>query len=369
MRGLERGIERVLGTIRTVAYVEIDAFVIENMVQQMEQGVLAPAPVWSNVKTFVPIARQLYGKLHGITGGYPCQPFSLAGLRKGEADPRHLWPFIKRIIKESRPVWCFFENVEGHLSDGLDIVLKDLRKLGYQVEVGMYSAEEVGAPHRRNRIFILAVENSVSKRMRGWSDVERENWQREIQIARSSSLANSRHCGHGSVTEDRSSLEQTEGPEEFLSGCKLADSNIERCAKEGTVENRVDIESQLANTESERPQRREHECRIEEEQSFTSNDSEVDNVADTDGSGCRQSERRLADGAEQFAIECDCESDRWPAGPGEQQHEWEPPRVESSMGYVLNGYNFREDLLRMAGNAVVEQTAELAFRTLIQKFL
>lgn len=60
---------------------------------------------------------------------------------------------------------------------------------------------------------------------------------------------------------------------------------------------------------------------------------------------------------------------QWPSRPGQPQHEWEAPRLESSLGYAINGYNFREDLLRMAGNAVVEQTAEFAFRTLIQKFL
>ena len=54
--------------------------------------------------------------------------------------------------------------------------------------------------------------------------------------------------------------------------------------------------------------------------------------------------------------------------PGEEQFDWEPPRLESRVGYVLNGYNFREDLLRMAGNAVVEQQAEFAFRTLITQF-
>lgn len=96
MRGLERGIERAIGPVRTVAYVEIEAFIIENLVQQMEQGVLAPAPVWSNLKTFP--SEQFHGKIHGITGGYPCQPFSVAGQQKGTEDPRHLWPYIFDIV-------------------------------------------------------------------------------------------------------------------------------------------------------------------------------------------------------------------------------------------------------------------------------
>jgi hypothetical protein len=66
---------------------------------------------------------------------------------------------------------------------------------------------------------------------------------------------------------------------------------------------------------------------------------------------------------------CDGGGNRWPARPGEPQYEWEAPRLESSLGYAVNGYNYREDLLRMAGNAVVRQQSEKAFRTLLLKFL
>jgi DNA (cytosine-5)-methyltransferase 1 len=81
MRGLERGLERVIGNITVAAYVEIEAFIIYNLVKQMEQGVVAPAPVWTDLKTFP--GPSFHGKIHGIVGGYPCQPFSLAGKRGG----------------------------------------------------------------------------------------------------------------------------------------------------------------------------------------------------------------------------------------------------------------------------------------------
>ncbi len=90
-----------------------------------------------------------------LTGGYPCQPFSGAGQRKGTDDPRHLFPSIARIIEECRPKLCFFENVEGHLSLGFDEVVRRLQELGYGVTAGMYSAAEVGASHNRKRLFIL----------------------------------------------------------------------------------------------------------------------------------------------------------------------------------------------------------------------
>ena len=93
-----------------------------------------------------------------IVGGYPCAPFSIAGSRKGEHDEhgRHLWPFIQRAIGFIRPRYCFFENVEGHLTLGLKDVCHDLDELGYEFAAGVFSAAECGAPHSRRRIFILA---------------------------------------------------------------------------------------------------------------------------------------------------------------------------------------------------------------------
>jgi hypothetical protein len=103
IRGLERGIEKALGgKLRVAAYVEIEAFIIANLLAGMEAGLLDAAPIWSNLKTFN--ARPFRGKIHGIIGGYPCQPFSVAGVRKGTSDPRHLYPFISRCIKKSRPL-------------------------------------------------------------------------------------------------------------------------------------------------------------------------------------------------------------------------------------------------------------------------
>ena len=85
-----------------------------------------------------------------------CQPFTLSGDRKGKDDPRHLWPDVARIIGEVRPLWAFFENVPGHLSLGFADVVRDLQRLGYRVAACIVSAAEVGGPHLRERLFILA---------------------------------------------------------------------------------------------------------------------------------------------------------------------------------------------------------------------
>lgn len=89
-------------------------------------------------------------------GGYPCQPFSLAGELKGTDDERHLWPFIAGSLRVLRPRIAIFENVANHLRIGFDSVLRDLADLGFDAEWCVVRADEVGAPHQRRRLFVLA---------------------------------------------------------------------------------------------------------------------------------------------------------------------------------------------------------------------
>ncbi len=152
--GIELGLKRVIPNLRTVAYVEVEAFACTNLVAKIEEGKLDAAPIWTDIKTFD--GRPFRDRIHLITGGYPCQPFSVAGQRRGTDDPRHLWPYIERIIQAVRPVWCFFENVSGHLTIGYPEVYRSLRLMGYSVEAGLFTAEEIGTPHKRERLFILA---------------------------------------------------------------------------------------------------------------------------------------------------------------------------------------------------------------------
>jgi DNA (cytosine-5)-methyltransferase 1 len=153
--GIDLGLKRAIGShLRTVAFVEIEAFAAANLAAKAEAGLLDNAPIWSDLKRFP------WGKFHGLvdilSGGYPCQPFSAAGKRLGAEDPRHLWPHISAGIAAMRPSVCFFENVEGHISLGLPDVLQDLAGMGYRTTWCVASASECGAPHQRKRIFILA---------------------------------------------------------------------------------------------------------------------------------------------------------------------------------------------------------------------
>ena len=95
-----------------------------------------------------------------ICGGYPCQPFSQAGKRRGEEDSRHLWPWVKQAISELRPRYAILENVRGHLSMGGLSVIGELAAIGYDAEWRVISAASVGANHRRDRIVIVAYPNS-----------------------------------------------------------------------------------------------------------------------------------------------------------------------------------------------------------------
>jgi len=113
-----------------------------------------PAPIWTDLKTFP--WTEFCDRVDILTGGYPCQPFSSAGKRAGKDDPRHLWPWIADGIASMRPSVCFFENVEGHISLGLSDVIENLAGMGYRTTWGIFSASEVGAPHQRKRVFILA---------------------------------------------------------------------------------------------------------------------------------------------------------------------------------------------------------------------
>jgi DNA (cytosine-5)-methyltransferase 1 len=275
--GIELGIKRAGVDVRTVCNVEIEAFVQANLVAKIEEGRMDNAPIYSDLKTFP--ARIFRGKICGVIGGYPCQPFSSAGKRKGEKDPRHLWPYIRQHIRAIRPVWCFFENVRGHTTMGLWRVLSDLEEDGYRTEFGLFSAEETGAPHQRIRVFILA--HTASREPR---QSQARNGGQDIGGGSEEELGNSTKHGRG---------------------------------------------SRSPNTEAERVERESEEGRL----------SELEG-------GCIQ---------------------LWPARPGEEQYEWEEPRVteaQSELGGAVDGLTHRVDRLRLLGNGVVPQTAEIAWKTL-----
>ena len=113
-------------------------------------------PIATDVKELASDPRRLVPECDILTAGYPCQPFSAAGKQRGEEDDRHIWPEIFTIIRSKRPRWIVCENVYGHVSLGLDEVLSDLEGQDYTCQAFIVPACAVDAPHRRDRVWIVA---------------------------------------------------------------------------------------------------------------------------------------------------------------------------------------------------------------------
>jgi len=333
--GNHRGIKRVFPNMRLVAICEIEAYPLAVALEKMEKGLLDPCPVWTDCKTF-PTKPFGCGRLDLFIASYPCTPFSAAGKRDGEKDPRHLWPFVRNFVETCRPKWVLFENVEGHITKGIVQVLADLEELAYTPVAGVFSAAEVGAPHQRKRVFILAHSESY-------------DW-RDDPFAK----AVTAYPGRGKVGTGFGGLQVR--VDSSLARDELADTRLfgpTFCEQQTT--------------------RAEQHC------------EERNELADPRGPELN----RISKPEERY---CDREArdsgvTQWPARPGEPQHPWEEPRtingklnanwVESLMnlpvGWTqLDGGGLEDnriDRLRLLGNGVVPATAEKAFRTLYNEIM
>ena len=151
--GIELGLREIVST-KVVCYVERELSAAEILRTRMEDKTLDEAPIWSDLKTFD--TEPWRGKVDIVTGGFPCPPWSTAGKQLGANDPRNLWPDVARLIRGLGVPIVFLENVPGILRYYWDTIRPELREMGYEVTEGLFSAAETGAPHKRQRIFILA---------------------------------------------------------------------------------------------------------------------------------------------------------------------------------------------------------------------
>lgn len=207
----------------TSCFVEWEEYPRSTLIAAQRAGYFAPAPIWDDVTTFD--AKPFAGAFDTLLAGYPCQPFSSAGQRKGADDERHLWPDVARIIRELAPGlrWVFLENVSGHVSLGLETVLRELHGMGFAVAAGLFTAAETGAPHERERVFIVAHRACARcEPTRTWASGERESGQ-PLLGSRVGGLADAscgRHGGSGARK-----VEQPRRAEAIGSGDTLADTN------------------------------------------------------------------------------------------------------------------------------------------------
>ena len=322
--GIERGLELEGFEHRVIAYVEIEAYAIANLVAKMESNQLDAAPIYTDLKTFP--SEIFRDKVSLITGGYPCQPFSAAGSRQGEKDSRHLWPYIRRHIDAIRPIQCFFENVEGHISLGLSTVVSDLEEDNYRTTWGIFSAEEVGAPHRRKRVYILANSKGYGSR-RELRELSKKNEKiRESQEHR----------------KNKTRLLNDASQDEFID---LGDSQNNRCERRSAKTQREGSKSI---------------CERSEEDLWCEFERSSQALADSKSIGVqrlRTSRKQKSDSHGQQKLSV-CQSER------SQNAQWPS---EPRLGRVVDGCADRVDRIRMLGNGVVPQTAAKAWRTLNQK--
>lgn len=159
----------LLGTallgFRPVGYVERDAYCQAVLQARIRDGFLDPAPIFGDIREFLEDgwADRYRGLVDVVTGGFPCQPHSVAGKQLGAEDPRDMWPETADVLRRVRPPFAFLENVPGLASSGyLGRVLGDLAELGFDAEWTVRSAADVGAPHLRKRLWILAVRRPLA---------------------------------------------------------------------------------------------------------------------------------------------------------------------------------------------------------------
>ena len=239
--GIERGLDLAGVEHRVIAYVEIEAFAIANLVAKMETGQLPAAPIYTDLKTFP--SEIFRDKVSLITGGYPCQPFSAAGQCKGTEDPRHLWPYIRKHIQSIRPLQCFFENVEGHISLGLREVISNLEEDCYGATWGIFSAREVGAPHQRKRVYILADSNDCGLGKHGYSESANA-------CKTGKSLADTNNTAQGQNEASKSQRASQPDCGGDLSGANILADSDTAFGKGGRIPSRVHKEYSITNGSS-----------------------------------------------------------------------------------------------------------------------
>jgi len=354
--GLDLGIKGVFGeNVRTVAYAEIEAFAIECLLARMEGGQLDAAPIWPNLKSFP--WQAFSDRVDILSGGYPCQPFSAAGKRLGTEDPRHLWPFIANGIRIMRPKFCFFENVEGHISLGLREVVGELESMGYQVSWGIFSAREVGAPHQRKRVFILAYRNNS-----GSGENKLLSKLRTVRIEQSS--RGLRLCGEPTQVEEKTVWPSRPGqPQHKWEPPRVVDDSKHDGFAPSQVSRSID------ETTSQQPKGKDNSFQF----AGTNNDAtaksfSVGNTRDKGYTGSKGEGRAREEG----------ESNGYASESTNDERRKAQPSLGRDFDGTASGMDYaelcvscdnRHDELRLLGNGVVPATATKAFLTLLEDLI
>jgi len=282
--GIELGLRAVIPRTRVVCYVENEVTQSSILGARIKDGVLDDAPIWTDLRTFD--AKPFSGKVHLLTGGFPCQPHSVAGKKRGADDPRELSGEVLRIADELGRPTLFLENVPGVRRFYWDNIRPRLQEMGYRTEEVLVTARETGAPHKRQRLFIMAnagypelsgwfqaakgliheslnqfasqsgvLENSISTGSRGWS----EGLQQEGGARRTGGTAQAERSGSLLADDDGSRI-STLGHGTEREEQERAQEGEDRSLDEptGQVEDMVDTLSERLQGDSRSTRKEEH---------------------------------------------------------------------------------------------------------------
>ena len=400
LKGVYRG-------LRPIAFVEREMPVICNLVEKMEKKWIPPTPIHTDCTTFP--YRKFRGLVDICSFGAPCQPFSLAGSRRGVDDERAIFPQILEGLEQCQPKIIMAENVEGLIStktpEGgslLQLWLTELERIGYCCSWGLYTATEVGCSHIRKRVFIVGVRKELVD-SKSWSDrqYQAQRKGRDTFISTSegdtNNLSNTEDigCRGGSDRNDggRRSIQEQASQEQSnirseVEGCSRDIPNTTSEGLQGyprgqSGEGHDSTKESISNVSNTNSGRRNEDRESTELRTEGIEQSSIDSGRNNQA----QDEQEFSDSYYKRLERCLSEREseekakeltprlgwrNYPARPNQEQFGWEEPRVieaKRKVGGADDGVSSRVDSLRMLGNAIVPGQALKAFVFLYKEIM
>jgi len=315
---------------RTVAAVEIEDYPRRVLLQRQADGFLPRFPVWDDICTFD--GHPWRGKVDVISGGFPCQDISAAGKGDGlDGERSGLWTQMARVVSEVRPPFVFVENSPMLTSRGGVRVIADLTSLGYDTKWTVMGAADIGAPHQRDRMWIVARQRNILPHPQHHRDGRRKQ-QQESPTQKDGNYANTKLLGW----QERPNVQGTHGDRQ------TSNKSSDLCETQPR---------KIPDTDCIRPQRPTNECQLESKGSYQFQTEQPRN----------QSKMGYAQGAGlSSCVVGQGQEQPWRASIGSAQW-WE---IEPELGRVADGVANRVDRLKAIGNGQVPLCAATAWRLL-----
>lgn len=374
--GGDLGCQHLLGW-KCVGYVEWEKYPCQVLEARIKDGMLSDAPIWNvDIREFNErTADQYRGVVDVVTGGFPCQPFSAAGKRKGADDERNMWPPTCDTIRRVGPEWCLLENVPGLASTGyLDTVIGDLHALGYDTRWDIVSAADCGAPHRRDRQWIVAHSRTIRCNAgRPEQPLQRAGPHGETQSVARRNATDEGHAPLSDADSERSHRAETDDARQGIE----VQSGDEQIGVAGPMGEAVaDAARDVAGREVERSERQ----RAWPGGESTWWDRDPADVGDTDGAAgrCERGASEEVPRSEEIErpgrpggglADSPCVESRQPSEQegrkdtrgGGEEIDGADGQPESFVGRVATGVSNRVDRLKGLGNAQVPLVAAVAW--------